>query len=169
MRCEQSRPWSDFAGQSWGFSVCIHVWDMDDCTLIYSMFCFCFWGCFFCLFVFFCFVFFYSKQINRSLTRYSKHLKFEILWIKQCNINHFLIWAISADDKLMIFLFFPERMLWHFMQIVSLRDNLYEMPKPIFFDISWRQFVWNLKVFFLGKKITMSSARFIYPESYVLW
>ena len=35
------------------------------------------------------------------------------------------LWAFSADDKLMIFfLFFPENWIWHFMQIVSLGDNL---------------------------------------------
>ena len=43
------------------------------------------------------------------------------------------LWANSADDKLVVFfLFFWENMLWHFMQIVSLGDNLHEMPKPIF-------------------------------------
>ena len=41
-------------------------------------------------------------------------------------------WANSADDKLMIFfLFFPENRFWHFMQIVSIRDNLHEMSKPV--------------------------------------
>ena len=43
-------------------------------------------------------------------------------------------------------LFFPENRLCHFMQIVSLGDNLYEMPKPSF----------------LGKKksVSLSSAEF---------
>ena len=40
--------------------------------------------------------------------------------------------ANSADDKL-FFLFFPENMFCHFMQIVSL-DNLHEMTKPVFWE-----------------------------------
>ena len=31
-----------------------------------------------------------------------------------------------------IFLFFPENRVWHFMQIVSVRDNLYEMSNIVF-------------------------------------
>ena len=32
-------------------------------------------------------------------------------------------------------LFYPEKnMFWHFMQIVSLGDNLYETTKPIFWE-----------------------------------
>ena len=34
--------------------------------------------------------------------------------------------------KYFVFLFFPENKIWHFMQIVSLGDNLLEMSKPIF-------------------------------------
>ena len=45
------------------------------------------------------------------------------------------LWAFSADDKLMIFfLFFPENRIWHFMQIVSLGDNLHEMSNPVFWE-----------------------------------
>ena len=29
------------------------------------------------------------------------------------------------------FLFFPENRIWHFMQIISLGDNLYEMSNPV--------------------------------------
>ena len=35
----------------------------------------------------------------------------------------------SAGNK---FLFYPENWLWHFMQIVSIGDNLHEMSKPFF-------------------------------------
>ena len=37
--------------------------------------------------------------------------------------------AHSADDKLMMFFsyFVPENRIWHFMQIVSIGDNLHEM------------------------------------------
>ena len=43
------------------------------------------------------------------------------------------LWANSADDKLLIFfLFSPENRIWHFMQIVSIGDNLHEMSKPVF-------------------------------------
>ena len=44
-----------------------------------------------------------------------------------------MLWADSADDKLMIFfLFFLENRNWHFMQIVSNVDNLHEVSSPIF-------------------------------------
>ena len=44
------------------------------------------------------------------------------------------MYADSADDKLMLFiLFFQENRMWHFMQIVSLGDNLHEVSHPIFF------------------------------------
>ena len=40
------------------------------------------------------------------------------------------LWANLADNKLVIFfLFFPENRIWHFMQIVSIGDNLHEMSK----------------------------------------
>ena len=32
------------------------------------------------------------------------------------------------------FLFFPENMYWHLMQIVSLGENLYELSKSIFWE-----------------------------------
>ena len=45
------------------------------------------------------------------------------------------LWAFSADNKLMIFfLFFPENRIRHFMQIVSLGDNLHEMSNPVFWE-----------------------------------
>ena len=47
---------------------------------------------------------------------------------------------------LFFFYFFPGNRLWHFMQIVS-----------------WRQFAWSVKAYFLGKKLKsskMSSAEF---------
>ena len=47
----------------------------------------------------------------------------------------FNIIILSADDKLIVFfLFSPENRLWHFMQIVSLGDNLHEKSKPIFWE-----------------------------------
>ena len=30
------------------------------------------------------------------------------------------LWTYSADDKLIFFIFFPQKILWHFLQIVSL-------------------------------------------------
>ena len=44
-----------------------------------------------------------------------------------------MLWANSADDKLMkFFLFFLENRIWHFVQIVSLGDNLHEVSDPVF-------------------------------------
>ena len=38
------------------------------------------------------------------------------------------LWANSANDKLTIFFLpFPEKKICHFMQIVSIGDNLHEM------------------------------------------
>ena len=34
----------------------------------------------------------------------------------------------------LFFLFFPENKIWHFMQIVSLGDNLHEMSNPVFWE-----------------------------------
>ena len=42
------------------------------------------------------------------------------------------LWANSADDILMIFS--PENRIWHFIQIISLGDNLHVMSKPIFWE-----------------------------------
>ena len=45
------------------------------------------------------------------------------------------LFANSANNKLIIFfLFFPENRLLHFMQIVSLGDNLHGISKPTFFE-----------------------------------
>ena len=51
------------------------------------------------------------------------------------NLTFTTLWAFSADDKMMLFfLFFPENRIWHFMQIVSLGDNLHEMSNPVFWE-----------------------------------
>ena len=41
--------------------------------------------------------------------------------------NNLSIWYL-----IIYFLIFPENRLWHFMQIVSLGDNLHEMSEPVF-------------------------------------
>ena len=52
---------------------------------------------------------------------------------KTLNLYHSL--GNSADDKLVIFfLCCQENRLWHFMQIVSIGDNLHEMSKPVFWE-----------------------------------
>ena len=43
-----------------------------------------------------------------------------------------ILWA-NLDDELS-FLFFPEDRIWHFMQIVSIGDNLQEILKPVFWE-----------------------------------
>ena len=48
-------------------------------------------------------------------------------------LNFTALWAYSADDKLMIL--FSENRIWHFMQIVSIGDNLHEISKPVFCKI----------------------------------
>ena len=55
---------------------------------------------------------------------------------QQKNLNSFIlstfttIWINSADNKLIFF--FPENRIWHFMQTISLGDNLHEMSNPVF-------------------------------------
>ena len=49
------------------------------------------------------------------------------------------LWAKSADNKLMMF--FPENSIWHFMQIFSSGDNLYDMSKPVFWDKYEKSFI----------------------------
>ena len=46
-----------------------------------------------------------------------------------------MLGKISADD-ILIFLFFfpPENRIWHFMQIVSTRDNLHDMSNSVFWE-----------------------------------
>ena len=59
---------------------------------------------------------------------------------------------------LMIFLFlffFPENRIWYFMQVVSLGNNLHEIPNPAF----WENQENNFKV---------SSADFFYSACYAL-
>ena len=46
----------------------------------------------------------------------------------------------------LFFLFVPENKIWHFMQIVSNRDNLHEMSNPAFlekFNMSVENFTQN--------------------------
>ena len=51
------------------------------------------------------------------------------------SIFRITLWANLADDKLVIFfLFSPENRIWHFMQIVSIGDNLHELSNPVFWE-----------------------------------
>ena len=44
-----------------------------------------------------------------------------------------LLVEFSADKVLKyVVLYFPENRIWHFMQIVSIGDNLHEMSNPLF-------------------------------------
>ena len=66
------------------------------------------------------------KKEEKYLSGYSSYLELRFpntaCWVK-----------ISADDKVLIFiLLFLENRIRHFMQIVSLGDNLHEVSKPIF-------------------------------------
>ena len=45
-----------------------------------------------------------------------------------------IIWADSADDKFIFLLFFSENRIWHFIQIVTLGDNLHNMSNPILWE-----------------------------------
>ena len=59
----------------------------------------------------------------------------DIITLIQILLTFTTLWAFSADDKMMLFfLFFPENRIWHFMQIVSLGDNLHGMSNPVFWE-----------------------------------
>ena len=54
-----------------------------------------------------------------------------------CNLGRYLMLSILSKNFNrqhfeIFFLFFPENRLQHFMQIVSLGDNLHEILRPIF-------------------------------------
>ena len=40
---------------------------------------------------------------------------------------------------MIVFLFFKDNRLWHFLQILSLGDNLYKMSKPTFWE-KWEKY-----------------------------
>ena len=42
------------------------------------------------------------------------------------------LWANSADDMMVFFLYFSVNRIWHFIFIVSWWDNLHEMSSPFF-------------------------------------
>ena len=55
------------------------------------------------------------------------------------------LYANSADDKLMIFfLISPGNRIWHFIQIVSIGDNLHEMSNPVFLDKNKKKIFQNV-------------------------
>ena len=57
-------------------------------------------------------------------------------WKQHNTISTFTtLWANSADNKLIFFLFFPENRIRYFMQIVAIKNTLHEMSKPVFWEI----------------------------------
>ena len=79
-----------------------------------------------------------SKELYRD---YLKYLDPVFVCLCQFCLTLTTLWADSADNKLTIFYFFLENSIWHFMQIISLGDNLHdfslgdnlhEVSNPIF-------------------------------------
>ena len=69
---------------------------------------------------------YFSKKINHRIMQ-SLHWELELFYLISC-LTLTMLWADSADNKLMIFFLFSlENRIWHFMQIVSLGDNLHEV------------------------------------------
>ena len=60
------------------------------------------------------------------------------------------------------FLFFLENKIWHFMQIVSLGDNLHEVSDPIFFR---KQLAWSIRSYFPEKKTRQNITKLLSAES----
>ena len=59
-------------------------------------------------------------------------IRWDLFLHEKLELTLTIIGANSADDKLVIFFFFRENRVWHFMQIVSCGDNLHEMSNSIF-------------------------------------
>ena len=57
-----------------------------------------------------------------------------VLSLKLCYLIFTTLWANSADDKLMFFLFSLENRLWHFMQTVSLEEIIYMKYQNLFWE-----------------------------------
>ena len=58
-----------------------------------------------------------------KLSKYTNYLIFTTLW------------AYSTDDRLMtFFILFSGNRFWHFMQILSIGDNVHEMSNPVFWE-----------------------------------
>ena len=74
------------------------------------------------------------NQIDLGTASCSINLVEFVLYQKKKALLTFIILrANSADEKLVIFfLFLTENRIWHFMQIVSIGDNLHEMSGPVF-------------------------------------
>ena len=57
----------------------------------------------------------------------------DILVEKTKSLTFIILWANSADNRLVIFfLFCIENKIWHFIQIVSIGDNLHELFNLVF-------------------------------------
>ena len=56
------------------------------------------------------------------------------------------LYANSADDKLIFFLFSLENRIWHLMQIVSTGDNLHETSKSVSWKLKIRKYLNLLSV-----------------------
>ena len=68
-----------------------------------------------------------NRPENMATIKKSQHTEIFLLHtITLVPLTFTTIWAISVDDKLVIFfpLFFPENRIWHFMLIVSMKCQI---------------------------------------------
>ena len=71
-----------------------------------------------------------------------KHEKYQNFWFKKYALsramNNIFLTFSTLGKKFsrlhfeIFFLFFPENRIWHFMQIVSIEENLHKMSKSFF-------------------------------------
>ena len=74
------------------------------------------------------------------------------LWLKYgCFTLSTLGKIFSRRHMEIVFLFFPENRIWHFMQIVSLGDNLHEISNPGFWEN--KKIIINLSSAELAKRV----------------
>ena len=80
----------------------------------------------------------FAIKSSTNLTKYlvvkqtCSSLKTSMVRSPNINSPHTVLWANSADDKLIFFLLFLENRIWRYMQTVSSGDSLHVMSNPIF-------------------------------------
>ena len=59
-----------------------------------------------------------KKMKLKMMKKKKKMMKYNLQNTDKGKLVFTTLWANSADNKLIFFLFFPENRIWHFMQIV---------------------------------------------------
>ena len=73
-----------------------------------------------------------------------------------------LLVKFEADDIMKYFSYiFSENMIWHFIQIVSIGDNLYEMTNLVSWEKKNKKNVTNLSSAKLAQRVAKANGQFL--------